>query len=187
MSRVVLLIHPSPERDIVTDSLKRADQTVVDPLGGWEDDACVVDRVAAAKPEVYVLGTAEGIDAALRRCRRLMGARATCFVPAVIVSPDRPDAELTERVFNAGARDLLWLGQPLDLLGARIDNMARLNHLRRTFRRQNDALAERTAELDQVFETATTGLAITPCASPQTVGAAPPGASCCPPPGTGVG
>ncbi len=160
MSRILLLIDPSPARETVTEALRRAEQTPVDAPDGWKDDAWLVERVAEAEPDVVVLDAEQGLDLALRRCRKLMNARATCFVPAVVVLPDAPDPELVTRVFNAGARDLLWLGEPLDLLGARIDNMARLNYLRRTFRRQNDALAARTAELDQVFETATTGLAI---------------------------
>ena len=160
MSRVVLLIDPSPSRDTVTAALRRADQTPVDPPEGWKDEVAMVELVAAATPDVVVLGVEQGLELALRRCRKLMNAKPTCFVPAVVVVPDAPDEELVTRVFNAGARDLLWLEEPLDLLGARIDNMARLNYLRRTFRRQNDALAARTAELDQVFETATTGLAI---------------------------
>lgn len=160
MSRVLLLIDPSASRDTVTEALRRAEQTPVDAPDGWKDEALLVEHVAAAEPDVVVLSVEQGLDQALRRLRLLMNARPTCFVPAVVVLPDAPDKELVTRVFDAGARDLLWLGEPLDLLGARIDNMARLNYLRRTFRRQNDALAARTAELDQVFETATTGLAI---------------------------
>ncbi len=160
MSRILLLLDPSPTRETVTEALQRADQTSVDAPEGWREEVRLVDLVAGSAPDVVVLGVEQGLEVALRRCRRLMNARPTCFVPAVIVVPDPPDDELVTRVFNAGARDLLWLGEPLELLGARIDNMARLNYLRRTFRRQNDALAARTAELDQVFETASTGIAI---------------------------
>ncbi len=161
MSRVVLLIDPSRSRETVTEALRRADQTPVDPPEGWKEDVALVERVASATPDVVILGVEQGLDLALRRCHMLMNAKPTCFVPVVIVVPEAPNEDLVTRVFNAGARDLMWLEEPLDLLGARIDNMARLNYLRRSFRRQNDALAARTAELDQVFETATTGLAIT--------------------------
>ena len=160
MSRILLLLSPSPALERLRAILRGANQTPVLPPTGWEEDAHLVQRVESVRPDVVVFGADDGLAATCSRCNALMRARQTRFVPALVATTARPDEAAVRIIFDAGARDVLDLSQPDLLVAARIDNMARLNYLRRTFRRQNDALAARTAELDRVFETATTGLAI---------------------------
>jgi signal transduction histidine kinase len=158
MSRILLLMRPGEASARLAAALAAAGKTPVEAPPGWQDDGLVVDRIHAAHPDVVVVG--DGVDGALERCRGLTEAALTRYIPVALLVAARPGEDLIARTFAAGAREILCLEDAMPLLMARVDNLAGLNFLRHTFRRQHDALAARTAELDRVFETVTAGLAI---------------------------
>lgn len=166
MARILLLMAHSPARVDVIAALRDAGQSPLEPLSGWEAPENLVNAVLRAAPDVVVLGAGgpvggpDALDTALERCERLMDVEVTRYIPTLLLLANHPTPEDVVRVFAAGARDVLSLAEPMALTATRIDNMARLNYLRRTFRKHHDALAARNAELDRIFETVTAGLAI---------------------------
>ena len=160
MARILLLMAHSVARVDVIAALREAGQSPLEPPAGWEADGRMVFAVERLNPDVVVVGGDVDFDAACERCELLMDTEPTRYIPTLVLLAGHPTPEDAIRVFAAGARDLLSLADPMALLAARIDNMARLNYLRRTFRKHHDALAARNAELDRIFETVTMGLAI---------------------------
>ncbi len=160
MSRILLLMRPGEASARFAAALAGAGKTPVEAPAGWHDDGLIVDRVHDARPDVVVIGDEDGAATAIDRCRALTEAALTRFIPVAVLVAARPDEALIARMFACGAREILCLADAMPLLLARVDNLAGLNFLRQTFRRQHDALAARTAELDRVFETVTAGLAI---------------------------
>lgn len=160
MARVLLLMEPGVDRVAVVTALREAGQVPIEPPSGWEAESRLVEIVERAEPDVVVLGSGADLTAACHRCELLGESGTARYIPAVVVLPRHPTDEDAVRIFAAGARDLLSLADPAHLVGARIDNMARLSFLRRTFRRHHDALTARNEELDRIFETVTMGLAI---------------------------
>ncbi len=149
MSRILLAMAPSPARDALGEALEAAGQSVV-PMAEPE-----LEAVAGAQAHVVLLGVeAEGFEAASALCIELRRHEATRFVPVALVQADHPKGERSAAAFAAGAREVLSLADPLELLVARVDNLARLNYLRRSYRRQADKVGALNAELDQVFEVA---------------------------------
>lgn len=160
MSRILLLIDDLAAQRTLEDVLRAAHQTPVAPPRDWATAGSLAERVAAARPDVVVFGLEAGLEATLARVRALADAETTRYVPLMAAALTTPAPSAAQALLDGGLRDVVALDAPPPLIAARVDNMAALSYLRRTFRRQNDALAARTAELDRVFETATTGLAI---------------------------
>jgi signal transduction histidine kinase len=160
MARILLLMDHGVDRVKVVTALRDAGQSPIDPAPGWDAPGRLVQAVERAAPDVVIIGCQADLDAACARCELLMEGEHTRYVPTLIALPRHPTEVEAIRIFAAGARDLVSLADPMNLVSARIDNMARLNYLRRTFRKHHDALTARNEELDRIFETVTTGLAI---------------------------
>jgi signal transduction histidine kinase len=160
MSRILLLMRPGEAHDGLAAALSAAGKTPLDPPADWRDEGRFVDRVHAAQADVVLVSDDDGLDVAAERCQRLTEAALTRYTPVAMLLGGLPDDATVARALAAGAREVLGLMIPPALLLARIDNLAGLSFLRQTFRKQHDALAARTAELDRVFETVTAGLAI---------------------------
>lgn len=160
MARILLLMDHGVDRVKVVTALRDAGQSPIDPAPGWDAPARLVQAVERATPDVVVIGCQADLEAACARCELLMEGDTTRYLPTMIAIPHHPSETEAIRVFAAGARDLVSLSDPMNLVSARIDNMARLNYLRRTFRKHHDALTARNEELDRIFETVTSGLAI---------------------------
>ena len=165
MSRIVLLMPETPCGAALVRALTAARQTPVWPRDGWDEPTLMVEHVAAERPDVVVLGLDDGLPILLERARLLAEAPLTRYVPQVAAGLQKQSPAALRSLLDAGIRDVVGLDGQLEIAAARIDNMAALSYLRRTFRRQNDALSARTAELDRVFETATTGLALADAAA----------------------
>lgn len=160
MARILLLMDHSLDRVKVVTALRETGQSPIEPGPGWDAPERLVHAVERAAPDVVVIGCQADLDAACARCETLMDGEVTRYIPTLVALPHHPSENEAVRVFAAGARDLVSLADPVNLIAARIDNMARLNYLRRTFRKHHDALRARNEELDRIFETVTTGLAI---------------------------
>ncbi len=160
MARILLLMPTSSMRIAVVTALRDSGQVPVEPPADWEAPDRLVSVVDRTQPDVVVISAEDGLDQACERCEGLVGGEHTRFIPTLVLVPEMPEEADVIRVLAAGARDLISTRDPLTLLAARIDNMARLNYLRRTFRLHHDALVARNQELDRIFETVTSGLAI---------------------------
>jgi PAS domain S-box-containing protein len=163
MARILLLMGPTPGRVTVVAALREAGQTPLEPPESWlksTDTQSLVAIVEKAAPDVVVLGADPDLNRACERCEQLMDDERTRAIPTLVCVARTPSESQTTQILAAGARDVLSLSDPPALVSARIDNMARLNHLRRVFRVHHDALQARNQELDRVFETVASGLAI---------------------------
>jgi len=160
MARILILMDHGVDRVKVVTALREAGQSPIDPAPGWDAPSRLVQAVERATPDVLVIGCETDLEAACSRCELLMEGDTTRYLPTLVAIPHHPSEAEAIRVFAAGARDLVSLSDPMSLVSARIDNMARLNYLRRTFRKHHDALTARNEELDRIFETVTAGLAL---------------------------
>ena len=135
--------------------LPARDTAGLQEAGGLE---AMVDR---NKADVVVLGPDDvTLDEMLRQCRRLSTHERTQFTPVVALVRGPPDTDTVTALLDAGARDVVNLADPIELAVARIDNMARLNYLRQTYRRHHDEITARTAELSSLFDAVTMGIAV---------------------------
>ena len=160
MARILILMDHSVDRVKVVTALREAGQSPIEPAAGWDAPGRLLDAVERSNPDVVVIGCQGDLEAACVRCEALMDGEVTRYIPTLVAMATHPTNEEAVQVIAAGARDLVCLADPVNLIAARIDNMARLNYLRRTFRRHHDALSARNEELDRIFETVTAGLAI---------------------------
>jgi|GEM_PF-3002219 len=163
MARILLMMGASPARVALEAALRDAGQSPIEPSAPWTVDTppdAFVALVARANPDVILIGAEPDLEHACARSEDLADDPSTRHVPALVCTASLPTGAEATQVLAAGARDVISLADPPVLIAARIDNMARLNHLRRVFRVHHDALQARNQELDRIFETVATGLAI---------------------------
>lgn len=163
MARILLIMGASPARAALESALRDAGQSPIEPGGPWGAETAsdaFVSLIARANPDVILIGSEPNLEYACARSENLADDPRTRHVPALVCTASSPTGAEATQVLAAGARDVIALTDPPELIAARIDNMARLNHLRRVFRVHHDALQARNQELDRIFETVATGLAI---------------------------
>lgn len=165
MARIAILIDDDAARARLADALAQSGQSPM-PMGPeWSAPRVQTKRLDADAPDVVVLGIVPAADDAARAerlmaCRALADGARTRYVPVLVVTDSTLDARATGEVLDAGARDVVAVGDPIRLFVTRVDNMAGTSYLRRTYREHHDALVARTAELTSLFDTVTTGMAL---------------------------
>lgn len=156
MSLILILAPDEASVEALRCALDAAGQTVQVVAGDAALDSSL--RVNQAKPDVLAIHAR--VPGAAAACERLLSSHTTRYLPIVALTSERAAADVVDGFLAAGAHDVIELDGPVGLQVARIDNMARVNHLRRTYRRLNDAVTVHRAEFETLFDASPVGVVV---------------------------